>query len=113
MVSAFFLATFGLEATVPGTVLWGGAMYLPTVVAFLALGVAPGRWAAGARRTFLLAVAIFALSFTLRALDSPLCAGMPFGTHFLWHLLNAALLYILVRGAILHQPRIRFGTNPS
>jgi hypothetical protein len=41
----------------------------------------------------------------MRSLDMPLCAGWPVGTHFLWHLLNALLLYLLVRLVILHGPR--------
>ena len=111
LLSVFFVATFGLEAAVPGTVLWGGAMYLPTLVALLAMGVAPARWAAGTQRTVLLAVAVFMLSFTLRTLDAPLCAVLPFGTHFLWHVLNAALLYLLTRAAILHGSTARVGAT--
>ena len=110
ILSAFFLATFALEAAVPGTVLWGGAMYLPTIAAFLVMGLAPNRWTAGARGSFLLAAALFMLAFTLRTLDAPLCTALPFGTHFMWHVLNAALLYLLVRAAILHDPKARAGT---
>ncbi len=111
--STFFFATVGLEAVVPGRVLWGGAMYLPTVVAFLALGVAPARWTGSAQKIFLLAVAVFMLAFTFRTLDTPLCTNLPFGTHFLWHLLNAALLYLLVRAMTLHGSRVRLGAMPA
>ena len=109
ILSAFFFATFALEFAVPGTILWGGAMYLPTVAAFLAMGLAPTRWVEGAQRSFLLAVSVFMPSFTLRTLDAPLCTSLPFGTHFLWHVLNAALLYLLVRAAILHGSIARVG----
>jgi hypothetical protein len=104
--STFFFATFGLEAVVPGRVLWGGAMYLPTVAAFLFLGVASARWTGRVQKTFLLAVAVFMLAFTFRTLDTPLCAYLPIGTHFMWHLLNAALLYLLVRAMTLHGSRV-------
>ncbi len=110
-LSAFFLATFALEAAVPGTVLWGGAMYLPTIAAFLVMGLAPNRWTAGARGSFLLAAALFMLAFTLRTLDAPLCTALPFGTHFMWHVLNAALLYLLVRAAVLYNPSAWVGTT--
>ncbi len=112
-VSAFFIATFTLEVAVPGTVLWGGAMYLPTVAVFLAMGVAPRRWTRGARGTFLFSAALFLLAFRLRILDEPLCAALPFGTHFMWHILNAALLYILVRAAILHAAPQRVSASPA
>ncbi|MHC0053832.1 ceramidase domain-containing protein [Actibacterium sp. D379-3] len=35
---------------------------------------------------------LLVLSLTFRTLDLPLCARLPLGTHFLWHLLNAILL---------------------
>ncbi|MDB5801290.1 MAG: hypothetical protein JWL63_2229 [Rhodocyclales bacterium] len=48
------------------------------------------------------ATLLFALSLTLRTLDMALCAawptGIPIGTHFAWHLLNALVLYCSVRG---------------
>lgn len=50
----------------------------------------------------LLAAGIFALSLALRTADEPLCAVLPFGTHFLWHLLNAVVLYSLVRTMMKH-----------
>lgn len=35
---------------------------------------------------------ILCLSLVARSLDQPLCAALPVGTHFLWHLLNAVML---------------------
>jgi len=48
------------------------------------------------------AAGIFALSLALRTADLPLCAVLPGGTHFLWHLLNAVVLYSLVRTMMVH-----------
>ncbi|CAN7222910.1 ceramidase domain-containing protein [Bosea sp. LjRoot9] len=48
-----------------------------------------------------LAGLVFALSLALRTLDGALCNGWSMGTHWLWHLLNAAVLYLLLRAAIL------------
>ena len=45
------------------------------------------------------ATGLFAISLTLRQLDGPLCPAWPLGTHFGWHLCNAAVLYLLVRAA--------------
>lgn len=36
---------------------------------------------------------LFAVSLTMRTLDSPLCDDIPIGTHFLWHVLNACVLF--------------------
>jgi hypothetical protein len=31
-------------------------------------------------------------SLTFRTLDLPLCGAVPFGTHFMWHILNGLML---------------------
>lgn len=58
---------------------------------------------AGARR-LALAGLVFSASLSFRSLDSALCAQLPFGLHWAWHLLNALLLYLLLRAAIRHAP---------
>jgi hypothetical protein len=100
----FFAATFYLEAEVPSNILWGGAMYLPTLFTIVAIGFVLRGRQPDAGRALLVAAAIFILSFTTRTLDVPMCSSFPLGTHFLWHLLNALLLYLLVRLTILHPP---------
>ncbi len=35
---------------------------------------------------------ILCVSLTARSLDEPLCSVLPFGTHWLWHILNAIML---------------------
>ena len=57
------------------------------------------------RRRLALAGAAFAVSLTMRSLDGPLCGVFPLGTHWLWHLLNALVLYLLLRAAVLYGPR--------
>ncbi len=49
-----------------------------------------------AGRALLLATGLFVLSLTFRSLDARLCDSLPLGTHFLWHLLNGAVLAILL-----------------
>lgn len=85
-------ATFGLAA-----LLQGSGTYLPAIAALLALtayalAVAPraGRMMAGA-------AAVFLLSLTARTVDLAACGAWPWGTHFLWHLFNAWVLYRLSR----------------
>lgn len=54
----------------------------------------------------LVAAGVFAVSLALRTLDQPLCGAFPTGTHFAWHLLNATVLYIVVRALILYGKRV-------
>ena len=84
-----------------GPCLNGTLPYLPALLMMLGVGgwlLARGR---SAGLPYLAAAAIFALSMTLRTLDGPLCpslviGGYRAGSHFVWHLLNALTLYVLL-----------------
>ena len=53
-----------------------------------------------AARYFALAGSIFTVSLVLRTVDLPLCETLPLGTHFLWHCLNAVVLYKVFKGCL-------------
>ena len=99
-LALFFLATFNIELLVPSRILRGGAMYLPALVTLAAMALAPV--SREVRRALAGAAGVFLLSYALRTLDHPICSSLPVGTHFLWHCLNALLLYLLARAALLH-----------
>jgi len=63
------------------------------------------RRAAG--RSLLLAALVFAISLVFRTIDISICDVVSVGTHFIWHGLNAVVLYILLRTAI------DFGSNKA
>ena len=106
---AAFLAAYALTGQIrcDGTRCLNGSIgYLPALVAVLLIG----GWLAArqnpAARGLLAAGIVFAVSLTFRSLDQVLCGdtivdGAALGLHFMWHLLNAVMLYILVRVAIL------------
>lgn len=104
VLSAFLAGTVILEVVVPGHVLWGGALYLPTLLVLIGACLALLRHRSAAAPAMLAATCVFLLSFTARSLDAPICPAFPLGSHFLWHLLNATFLYLLVRLMILHPP---------
>jgi hypothetical protein len=87
----------------------GSAAYASFVVALFATawlarcrpGERAGRSAAPA---LALAGAVFALSLALRSIDQSVCPVLPIGTHFVWHLLNAVVVFVLLRGAITAGP---------
>ena len=43
-------------------------------------------------RGLLIGAAVLTLSLVFRSLDETLCGSVPFGTHFLWHVLNGIML---------------------
>jgi hypothetical protein len=107
-LALFFLATFNIELLVPVRFLRGGAMYLPALLTLAAMALAPV--APAVRRAIAGAALVFLVSYALRTADMPVCASIPVGTHFLWHCLNALLLYLLVRAALLHGAASRRAT---
>ncbi|QRM31252.1 ceramidase domain-containing protein [Microvirga sp. VF16] len=90
----------------PGMTLNGSVGYLPAALALFAVGtVCQVSGVREAGRALLLAACVFALSLFFRSIDSTVCATMPAGTHFLWHVLNALVLFILMKAAIVHSSR--------
>ena len=91
-----------------GPCLNGSVGYLPAFIVLLLVGGALYVKRHPAARSLIGAGLIFAVSLTLRTIDRTICAATdvgvmhgPIGTHFVWHILNATLLYILMRAAIV------------
>lgn len=96
-----------ITAAARGRCLNGTLGYAPAFLALLAVG----GWLAALRhpawRWLLAACAVFLLSMAARTIDLEVCrmariGGRVLGTHWLWHLLNAATLYILLAAAVRH-----------
>ncbi|HKZ97327.1 MAG TPA: ceramidase domain-containing protein [Hyphomicrobiaceae bacterium] len=105
-----------------GACLNGTAGYVPAWLALsgMAAALLVKRHPAG--RTLAWAAALLLVSMTFRTIDLEVCplarvAGRAIGTHFLWHLLNATLLYVLLLAAIRHgrgsEPAIALPPPPS
>ena len=98
-----WLAAPAFLALTVGTALLGGGLYL---AALIGLGVFAALL--GFRRDadwthFAVAGALFALSLSLRTVDRDVCDYVPAGTHFLWHLLNGVVLYLVSRAMIVRN----------
>ncbi|WP_414834098.1 ceramidase domain-containing protein [Afifella sp. YEN Y35] len=83
----------------------GSAGYAPALLAMLGVGLLLWREGHPAARLILAAAGVFALSLCLRMTDQPICATLPIGTHYFWHVFNAVTLAILVAAAIRVGPR--------
>jgi hypothetical protein len=66
--------------------------YLPVPVLILGYAVVLRRRAPRTARGMALGAGMLVVSLAFRTLDGPVCGALPFGTHFLWHLLNALML---------------------
>ena len=84
----------GVLAAVPRGTLGGSLLYVPPVLALAALAWYARHRAHPAAPRLAAAVGVFTVAIAVRTLDLPLCRAWPTGTHFLWHLLTAWVLYL-------------------
>ena len=83
----------------------GSVDYLPAVLALFGVGLGLARRTPWAGRAVLGTGVLFLVSLALRTLDARVCAALPLGTHFLWHGLNALVLYRLLATAARFRTR--------
>ena len=82
----------------------GSLIYAPAFVLLLSLGIYHYRRAQNQPTLVLWASGVFLLSLFFRAIDQTTCAYTPVGTHFLWHLFNGLLVYLVARGLLVNLP---------
>ncbi|WP_323715879.1 ceramidase domain-containing protein [Paracoccus aminovorans] len=94
LVTAGFIpyaaATVPIFSTIPG--LGSSASYAPVPLLILIYAALLRRRLPETARGLAIGAGILIASLTFRTLDQPLCGALPFGTHFLWHVLNAVML---------------------
>lgn len=97
----------GLIRCEGGPCLNGTTGYFPALFAMLFLGGIARYLGKPSSTSLLVAGCVFAVSAAFRTFDFTLCeytevAGQELGTHFIWHLLNALTLFLLLRTAVLY-----------
>ena len=93
--STVYLSTFG-------EILNGSLMYLPALL-YCVLAIVLLKNVCRIEQ-LTLAVTLLIAALIVRTIDNGLCAHLPVGTHFLWHLLTAAACYIAA-SSVLEQSR--------
>jgi len=98
----FFAASWGC-ASLPREWLNGSLSYGAALIFVLGFGI---EHALSGRREpglLLAAAALFALSLGFRSIDLAICDVFAVGSHFVWHLLNGAVLYLTTRAFVLNR----------
>jgi hypothetical protein len=99
LTALFALASLVTDAAFQG--LNGSVAYLPALAALVTFSTLLWRRNRFAARGLAMAAGVFTISLLFRSFDRAICPAFPVGTHFLWHLLNAFVLWLLLRTAIL------------
>jgi len=96
----FFAINFGFLTYVDHSLVANSNYYFGTLL--LSAIATYQVWVKGsvATKKFVGATVLFIASLTLRALDLPLCKSFPLGTHFMWHIFNAVVMYLLYIGLL-------------
>lgn len=97
----FFFALFqfvnrGVASAFPRDLLNGSIFYGPTWATLLVMTALLAARKHPAARGFALATGVFTVSLVFRTIDEAICPVVPTGTHFLWHVCNAIVLYLLL-----------------
>jgi hypothetical protein len=96
---AIAVAAFAATPSIGGwlePVVGSSSSYLPALAMIFAVGIAAQKNIPQAAGNLYAAGTVFAVSISFRTADQPFCASVPFGTHFMWHLLNGVVVYLLV-----------------
>jgi hypothetical protein len=101
-----FTMLVGLIDQVPAEFRLNGSIgYLPCLLAMYSISTHLRLRGHQAANILLKAALVFAVSLTLRTMDMATCDILPIGTHFLWHILNGVVLYLLARAVIEQRPK--------
>lgn len=92
-------------------ILNGSLTYAPALVFLLVLGIYHAAAYRRERYVVLGATGVFVAAITCRTIDNAICPHFPLGTHFIWHVCNALVFYLAMRGWLANRPNPQI--NPS
>jgi len=82
----------------------GSLLYAPAFVLLLGYALYHYYHAQREHALLLWATGIFSISLFFRSIDMGICTYTPIGTHFLWHLFNGLLVYLVARAVLMNLP---------
>jgi len=98
-----FVALMQGAMQLPREWLNGSLEYFPALILLSGFALYHVKNAAREPYALMIAAGTFCVSLTFRSIDYALCELIPFGTHFLWHCLNAVVLYLCTRSYIFKR----------
>lgn len=97
ILTVVFLASGEGSAQTTPDPLNGSGQYAPALIALLVFTVGSLRRGHPMRHWITAATATFLVSLAFRTIDIAVCPSLPLGTHFLWHILNALMVGLLLQ----------------
>lgn len=94
---ALLAMTEGSDPTSAPDPLNGSGQYAPALLALMVFAILTRLRGHPSANWILAATAVFLMSLAFRTLDRDICATLPLGTHFMWHLLNGLMVGLLLQ----------------
>ena len=104
ILAAFFVA-MGISMQLPREWFNGSLEYASAIIFVALLGAVHIKKASREKFGLIAAAGVFLLSLSFRSIDEALCDVNPYGTHFIWHILNGLVLYLTTRAYILNAQK--------
>lgn len=101
-----FMGTMAGAMQLPRDWLNGSLEYAPALIFVTGLGLYHYFKGKQERWILLLTALIFTVSMTFRSIDDAICNDFPLGVHYIWHCLNAVVLYLSARAYIVNMRKI-------
>lgn len=99
----YWMMTVAGQIYLPPDLLHGTIMYIPTYVAMVVMTYGLARRDPALGRVFALVTTVWSASLIFRTIDLEICHALPIGTHFLWHSLNAWVLWRLLMVLVVKE----------
>ena len=105
MLGTFLFALFsvGLQKIVPPETLNHSGQYLGAVILLLGMSVYCYLSRKHSARYFFMAFGLFIISLVVRSFDMAICPFFPLGIHFMWHILNSIVMYMVFKGVVAYS----------
>lgn len=87
----------------PPEFLNGSGGYLPSLITMLLIAFVIQKQHPSAAIKMFLAAVIFSVSLIFRSIDMLVCESLHIGVHYMWHILNAVVLYLVIGGLLVRR----------
>jgi len=101
----YHVFNYGLQAIFEKDFLNGSIFYLPTWIFLVGITLFLKRNNVAVSRQYWWISVIFAIALFFRTVDFSVCDSFSVGTHFIWHIMSAYMMYLLVRILIVDSSR--------
>ena len=112
IVIAFPIVCIVFGSALKNSFIGYSAFYVPILLYLILLSILLWLKDNPMRKGMIITSLVFTLSICMRILDFKVCHIVPYGTHFIWHILNSITIYFAVK-SLVQIKLLNDGTSPK